>query len=151
MYLNLYNNSNALVEIAGKAISSNYFKLIFSSNLKSAKISSFDYDPILKLLIAVDPTNQILHIIGTKNEKKIKSQYYSNLTKIKLIKELNILIGGDNSGILQIFSWPFKNYETSIKTGNIYDYLLSSLNQDLGLISSLICFKNYSSIKNNNF
>ena len=146
MYLNLYNNSNALVEIAGKAISSNYFKLIFSSNLKSAKISSFDYDPILKLLIAVDPTNQILHIIGTKNEKKIKSQYYSNLTKIKLIKELNILIGGDNSGILQIFSWPFKNYETSIKTGNIYDYLLSSLNQDLGLISSLICFKNYSSI-----
>ena len=146
MYLNLYNNSNALVEIAGKAISSNYFKLIFSSNLKNAKISSFDYDPILKLLIAVDPTNQILHIIGTKNEKKIKSQYYSNLTKIKLIKELNILIGGDNSGILQIFSWPFKNYETSIKTGNIYDYLLSSLNQDLGLISSLIFFKNYSSI-----
>ena len=79
-----------------------------------------------------------LHIIGTKNEKKIKSQYYSNLTKIKLIKELNILVGGDNSGILQIFSWPFKNYETSIKTGNIYDYILSSLNQDLGLISSLI-------------
>ena len=29
MYLNLYCNSESLVEIAGKAVSSNYFKLIF--------------------------------------------------------------------------------------------------------------------------
>ena len=146
MHLNIYNDSNALVELAGKAISSNYFKLIFSSNFKNAKITSFDYDPILKILIAVDPINKILYSIGTKDDKKIKTQYYSNLTKIKLIKELNILIGGDTSGIIQIFSWPLKNYETSIKNGNIYDNLLSTLNQDLGSITSLINFKNYSSI-----
>ena len=147
MYLNLYNTSSSLVEIAGKAISNNYFKLIFSSNLKASRITSFDYDPILKVLIAVEPINKVMHLIGvTKKNKKIKSQYYSNLTKIKLIKELNILVGGDNSGIIQIFSWPFKNYETSIKNGNIYDNLLSSLNQDLGSIDSLISFKNYSSI-----
>ena len=146
MHLNIYNDSNALVELAGKAISSNYFKLIFSSNFKNAKITSFDYDPILKILIAVDPINKILYSIGTKDDKKIKTQYYSNLTKIKLIKELNILIGGDTSGIIQIFSWPLKNYETSIKNGNLYDNLLSTLNQDLGSITSLINFKNYSSI-----
>ena len=146
MHLNIYNDSNALVELAGKAISSNYFKLIFSSNFKNAKITGFDYDPILKILIAVDPFNKIAHIVGTKNDKKIKSQYSSNLTKIKLIKELNILIGGDTSGIIQIFSWPLRNYETSLKNGNIYDNLLSTLNQDLGSITSLINFKNYSSI-----
>ena len=147
MYLNLNNNSSSLIDIAGKAISNNYFKLIFSSNLKAPNITSFDYDPVLKVLIAVDPSNKMLYLRGnTKSEKKIKSEYYSNLTKIKLVKELNILIGGDTSGIIQIFSWPFKNYETSNKNGNIYDFLLSSLNQDLGSITNLSSFKNYSSI-----
>ena len=147
MYLNLYCNSESLFEVAGKAVSSNYFKLIFSTSLKNSKISSFDYDPILKLLIAVDSINKKFHIIGkSKEDKKIRCQYYSNLTTIKLIKELNILIGGDDTGIIHIFSWPLKHYETSIKTGNIYDNLLSSLNLDLGAISKILSFKNYSSL-----
>ena len=66
MHLNIYNDSNALVELAGKAISSNYFKLIFSSNFKNAKITSFDYDPIWKLLVAVDPINKILYSMQSK-------------------------------------------------------------------------------------
>ena len=148
MYLNLYNDSETLVEISGKKISTNYFKLIFSYNFKNASISSFDYDSILKLLIAIDSVNNILYIIGSgsKGDKKIRCQYASNLTMIKLVKELNILIGGDNKGIIHIFSWPLKGYESSIKNGNIYDNLKSSLNLDLGSISSLLSFKNYSSI-----
>ena len=147
MYLNIYNNSNSLIELAGKGISSNYFKLVFSSYLKNSNITGFEYDPILKLLIAVDPDNKLLHVVSnSKTEKKIKSQYNSNLTKVKLIKELNILIGGDNSGVIHIFRWPFKNYEISTPFGNISENIISSLNLDLGSISSLINFKNYSSI-----
>ena len=148
MYLNLYNSSNSLIELAGKGISSNYFKLIFSSNLKNSNITCFEYDTILKLLIAVDPINKILHILnGSKNEKKIKSQYInSNLTVIKLVKELNILLGGDTNGVIHIYRWPFKNYEISTTNGNLSENLLSSLNLDLGSITSLISFKNYSSI-----
>ena len=146
MYLNIYNDSEAMIEIAGKVISSNYFKLIFSSNFKNCSISNFDYDPILKTLIAVDSSNKHLHAVTMKNEKKTKSIYSSDLTVIKLVKELNILIGGDERGIIHIFSWPLKNHDMSVKTWNIYDNLLSSLNLDLCSISTLINFKNYSSI-----
>ena len=146
MYLNIYNDSEAMIENSGKIISSNYFKLIFFSNFKNSTISCFEYDPILKTLIAIDSINKQLHTINIKTEKKIKSFYSSDLTVIKLVKELNILIGGDERGMMHIFSWPLKNYDLAIKTGNIYDNLLSSLNLDLCSISSLISFKNYSSI-----
>ena len=134
MYLNIYNDSEAMIEIAGKVISSNYFKLIFSSNFKNCSISNFDYDPILKTLIAVDSSNKHLHAVTMKNEKKTKSIYSSDLTVIKLVKELNILIGGDERGIVHIFSWPLKNYDMSVKTWNIYDNLLSSLNPSFILL-----------------
>ena len=146
MYLNIYNDSEARIEIVGKVISSNYFKLIFSSNFKNSTITYFDYDPILKTLIAIDSLNKQLHIVIMKNEKKIRTFYSSDLTVIKIVKELNILIGGNEKGIIHIFSWPLKNYDNPIKTWNIYDNLLSSLNLDLCSISTLINFKNYSSI-----
>ena len=96
----------------------------------------FEYDPILKILIAVDSINKQLHTINIKTEKKIKSFYSSDLTVIKLVKELNILIGGDEKGMMHIFSWPLKNYDLAIKTGNIYDNLLSSLNLDSSIITT---------------
>ena len=149
MYLNLYNNCNSLIELSGKSISTNYFKLIFTYNPKGNCISCFEYDSGLKVLIAIEPENKILRILSnnskTEKEKKvINSEISCNLTTIKLIKELNILIGGDNLGFLKIFSWPFKGYEFN-EMKNINDNLISMISLDLGSISSIINFKNFSS------
>ena len=147
MYLNLYNNSNTMVELSGKSISSNYFRLIFAFNPKGNSISCFEYDSILKVLIAIEPENKKLLILSnnSKGEKKIiNTEVNCNLTCIKLVKELNILIGGDNTGMLKIFSWPFKGYEFN-EVKNINDNLISEINLDLGTISTIINYKNYSS------
>ena len=147
MYLNLYNNCNSLVEISGKAISANYFRMIFTYNPKGAYISCFEYDSGLKLLIAIEPHNQKLHILSTysKTDKRsINSEVKCNLTNIRLVKELNILIAGDNSGNLKIFEWPFKGYEFN-EIKNINDNLISVVNLDLGTISSILNFKNFTS------
>ena len=99
MYLNLYNNCSSLIEISGKSISTNYFKMIFTYSPKGSNVSCFEYDSALRLLLTIEPENKILHIISNKNEKKvINTEISCNLTVIKLVKELNILIAGDNSG-----------------------------------------------------
>ena len=147
MYLNLYNNCSSLFEMSGKSISTNYFKMIFTFSPKGISISSFEYDSTLKLLIAVEPDNKILHIVSnnSKTEKKVINREIScNITVIKLIKELNILMAGDNNGLLKIFSWPFKGYEFN-EIKNINENLISIVNLDLGSITSIINFKNFSS------
>ena len=150
MFLNLYNNCSSLIELSGKSISTNYFRLIFTYNPKGNSISSFEYDSGLKLLIAIESENKILRILSNnskaeKDKKSINCEISCNLTEVKLIKELNLLIGGDNTGGLKIFSWPFKGYESN-EIRNINENLISIVNLDLGSISSIINFKNYSSI-----
>ena len=147
MYLNLYNNCSSLIEMSGKSISTNYFKMIFTFSSKGSNISCFEYDSALKLLIAIAPKNKILYIASnnSKSEKKvINIEVSCNLTIIKLIKELNILIAGDNTGCLKIFSWPFKGYESN-EIKNINENLISQVNLDLGSITSIVNFKNFSS------
>ena len=147
MYLNLYNNCSSLIEMSGKSISTNYFKMIFTFSSKGSNISSFEYDSALRLLIAIAPKNKILYIASnnSKSEKKvINIEVSCNLTVIKLIKELNILIAGDNTGCLKIFSWPFKGYESN-EIKNINENLMSQVNLDLGSITSIVNFKNFSS------
>ena len=150
MYLNLYNTCSSLIELSGKSISNNYFRLIFTYNPKGNYISSFEYDSSLKLLIAIEPENKILRILSNtskaeKDKKTINCEISCNLTMVKLIKELNLLIGGDSIGGLKIFSWPFKGYESNEKR-NINENLISMVSLDLGSITSIISFKNYSSI-----
>ena len=147
MYLNLYNNCNSLIELSGKSISANYFKLIFTYNPKGSRISYFEYDSLLRLLIAIEPEKNLLHIVSnnSKSEKNIvNSQVNCNFTVIKLIKELNILLAGDNLGVIKIYSWPFKGYEYN-EIKNINDNLISLINLELGAITSIINFKNFSS------
>ena len=146
MYLNFYNNCNSMIELTGKSVSTHYFKLLFAFNPKGSYLSCFEYDSILRILIALEPDNKILHILSNpKNEKKITNTEVScNSTTIKLVKELNILISGDNHGVIKIYSWPFKGYEHN-EIRSINDSLISTLNLDLGSISSIINFKNYSS------
>ena len=149
LYLNLYNNCCSLMELSGKSITSNYFKIILTYSPKGNNVSCFEYDSVLKVLLAIEPENKLLHIISNnskseKEKKVINTEVNCNLTVIKLLKELNILIAGDNSGVVKIFSWPFKGYDIN-EVKNINDNLISLVNLDLGSITSILNFKNYSS------
>ena len=147
IYLNLYNNCNSLIELSGKSISTNYFRMIFTYNPKGNNISCFEFDSSLKLLIAIESEKSKLLILSnnSKTDKRmIHSEITCNIIVIKLIKELNILVAGDNLGNLKIFSWPFKGYEFN-EIKNINDNLISMVNLDLGSITSILNFKNFSS------
>ena len=157
LYLNIYSCSKTLHEFnehdRGKSVVTNHFKLVFTHNSRGRTYNSFDYDSKLNLIIAVELETNKLYLIENNNlqksEKKNNSQntieiYNTNLVCIKLFKELKILIGGDNSGVVKIFAWPLKGYEKNdIK--NINDSLINYLNLDLGYVSSLLNYKNYTS------
>ena len=87
------------------------------------------------------------------NDKKKSQAYYKNyniftevncnLKTIKIIKELQILIGGDKNGLINIYKWPFKDYDIN-QVKNINDNLVTTINLDLNPISKIISFRNFS-------
>ena len=68
--------------------------------------------------------------------------YKDKRLKIKLFKELGVLIGADNKGSINIYNWPFKDYDYNKKV-NLKENLHSYINIDTGKILSMIHFKNY--------
>ena len=123
------------------------FPRIYHYSNRNHHYSTFDYDNKLKILIAIERSINKLHLIITKKGKN--SNKYTdieikdcNLLKIKLVKELGILIGGDNKGTINIYNWPFKDYDFS-KNLSLKDNLSSYVNIDTGSIRSMIHSKNY--------
>ena len=154
IYLNMNIKSIALHELSNdssESVSLNYFHLVFTHRPKNNyKYSCFDYDPFLKVLVTVDPINKKLFILSNYNKNDKENNIYTevnncNLTSIKIIKELNKLIGGDNKGCLLIYNWPLKGYEKN-EVKNLNDNLISFISIDLGYISSILNFKNNSSL-----
>jgi hypothetical protein len=143
------------IKDAKESIVSNNFKLVFTHNAKGKKYSEIDYDPKLGVVIALEDQNNKMYILSSnkKNKQQLNSSYLSgnnsiytevacNLKTIKLIKEVQILIGGDYNGMINIYKWPFKGYEDN-EVKNINDNLISCLNLDIYQISSILNFKNY--------
>jgi hypothetical protein len=58
------------------------------------------------------------------------------------VKELGVLIGGDNKGTINIYNWPFKGYDFN-KNISLKENLNSYINIDTGPIRSMIHYKNY--------
>ena len=109
--------------------------------------STFDYDNKLKILISIERIVNKMHLIITKKgKKKIKFEDIEidncNLLKIQLVKEIGVLIGADNKGAINIYNWPFKNYDYNHKV-NLKENLNSYINLSTSPIRSMIHYKNY--------
>ena len=162
IFLNIHNDCMSFHELheegikdAKESIVSNNFKLVFTHNAKGKNYSEIDYDPKLGVVIALEDENNKMYILSSsnKNNKQSNSSYLSgnnsiyaevacNLNSIKLVKEVQILIGGDYNGMINLYKWPFKGYEDN-EVRNINDNLISCLNLDIYHISSILNFKNY--------
>ena len=168
-FLNIFSNSRTQLEYYEEnkfdKIYSKFFKIFFKHNSGNKHYDNFDYDPKLELILALDIKNQTLYLIPDmhKTDKKIVEINNCNLTNLKLINELQVLVGGDNTGAINIYKWPlngFVNYDKSKNTASISDEELNPLNSDINLnnslihhinldegsVSNLISFRNYSSI-----
>ena len=168
-YINYFSNRRVLLEYLEeykyKKIYSKFFYIFFKHNSGNKHYDYFDYDPKLEIAITLDIDNKMMYLIPDMNKKKAKIVEINNcnLTTIKLINELQVLIGGDSTGTINIYKWPlngFVNYETIEEEEydldlnlskincdiNINNSLIHSLNLDEGIVSKLICSKNYSSI-----
>ena len=123
------------------------FPRIYHYSNKSHHYSTFDYDSKLRILIAIESSINKMHLIVTKKGKRITKHEdieieNCNLLKIKLCKELKVLIGADNKGSINIYNWPLKDYDYN-KNVNLKENLHSYINIDTGNILSMINFKNY--------
>ena len=169
IYLNNFYNSITHLEYLednkyGK-IYSKFLKLFFRHNSGDNHYDDFDYDPKLELAIALNLENKIMYLISdmSKTDRNIIEINNCNLTSLKLINELQILLGGDNNGSINIYTWPLKgfvnldtfnemDYDSDISKSklncdiNLNDSLIHTINLDEGCVSKLISFKNYSSI-----
>ena len=151
MYLRIYDDSILSHEI-NQNLASNNFKMIFMHNPKGKNYSDIEFDSKLGLVLALEENNNKMYIMSILNDKK-KSHSYNknyniftevncNLTTIKLIKELQVLLGGNSNGSINIYKWPFKDYDIN-EVKNINDNLIFTLTLDLYPISKLINFRNY--------
>ena len=168
-YLNIFSSSRVQLEYYEEnkydKIYSKFFKIFFTHNSGNNHYDIFDYDPKLELIIALDIKNKTLYLIPDmhKTEKKIIEINNCNLTTLKLINELQVLIGGDDTGAMNIYKWPltgFVNIDKSEILNSVSDEEINKLNSDINLknslihrinldegsVSKLICFRNYSSI-----
>ena len=148
----LYNDQSFLLNNNG-SIAQNHIKLIYTHNPKDKKYSSFDYDSELGLVIAIQSDNKKLSIMNSMlnnnnnpngKNKNIYIEYNCNLTTIKIVKELKILIAGDLDGSIKIFHWPFKNLLDNNRT-EINEYLLNEISLHETNIKFLLNAKNFSS------
>ena len=160
LYLNIYNDCISFHELGEQGIKSskesivsNNFKLICTHNSKGKNYSDIDYDSKLDLVVALEEENNKMHILSSNNKNKNNNSIYTNnnintevscnLKSIKIIKELQVLIGGDNKGFLNIYKWPFKGYENN-QVNNINDNLSFHINMELNQISEVLNFQNFS-------
>ena len=159
MYLNLYNDCMSFHELSQQGIKSskesivsNNFKLIFTHNSHGKNYTDIDYDSKLEVAVALEEDNHKMYILSSSNKNKnnsifsnnnIYTEVSCNLKTIKIVKELQVLIGGDSNGSLNIFKWPFKDYEIN-EVKNINDNLLYFITLDLNPITRVINFSNFS-------
>ena len=138
-YLNIYYNNRAhleyLEENKSKKIYAKFFKLFFRHNSGNNHYDDFDYDPKLEIAIALDIENKAMYLIPDMNKKESRIVIINDcdLTSLKLINELEILIGGDNTGSIKIYKWPLKGYISydNINTNDFdMDLSLSKINCD---------------------
>ena len=145
------DSSHSLYELYKKEeensiLANRQFRRFFYHSNKSHHYSTFEYDSGLRILIAIEYSFNKMHLLTAKRGKN--SKIYTedieikncNLLKIKLIKELKILIGGDNLGNLNIYNWPFKDYEYK---PSLNSNLRTYINLDIEGIKSMIYFRNY--------
>ena len=164
MYLNVYNDCMSFHELCEQGIKSskesivsNNFKLIFTHNARGKNYSDIDYDSKLDVVIALEDENNKMYILSSSNKNtstytnnnnnnnSIYTEINCNLKSIKIIKELQVLIGGDSNGSINIFKWPFKDYEQN-EVKNINDNLIYYINLDLIQISKILNFRNFSKL-----
>ena len=167
--LNIFSDRRGLLEYYEENkypnVYNKFFRLIFKHNSGNKHYDYFDYDQKLEIAITLNIENKIMYLIPdmNKTERKIIEINNCNLTSIKLINELQVLLGGDNKGTIHIYKWPlndFISYDriekedydldlslSKINTDiNLNNSLIHSLNIDEGIVSELINFQNYSSI-----
>ena len=129
------------------------FKMIFMHNPKGKKYTDIEFDSNNGLVLALEQENNKMYIISILNDKKKNPTYHKNynifdevncnLTTLKIIKELQVLIAGDKTGSINIYKWPFKDYDIN-EVKNINDNLISVINIDLYPITKIITFRNFS-------
>ena len=134
-------------------VASTKFKMIFMHNPKGKKYTDIEFDSKNGLVLALEEENNKMYIMSILNDKKKSHLYHKNyniftevqcnLKTIKIIKELQVLIGGDKNGSINIYKWPFKDYDIN-QVKNINDNLVSTINLDLYPISRIISFRNFS-------
>ena len=134
-------------------VAHNKFKMIFMHNPKGKNYTDIEFDSKFGLVLALEEENNKLYIMSVLNDKKKSSTYHKNyniftevncnLTTVKIIKELQVLIGGDKTGSINIYKWPFKDYDIN-EVKNINDNLIYSINIDLSPISKVLPFRNFS-------
>ena len=152
MNLRIYNDSMAFNEL-DENVAHNKFKMIFMHNPKGKNYTDIEFDSKFGLVLALEEENNKLYIMSVLNDKKKSSTYQKNyniftevncnLTTVKIIKELQVLIGGDKTGSINIYKWPFKDYDIN-EVKNINDNLIHSINIDLSPISKVLPFRNFS-------
>ena len=158
IFLNIYNDCMSFHELGEQGIKnskesivSNNFKLIFTYNARGKNFSDIDYDSKLEIVIALEDENNKMYILSSTNKNKNASMYSDNniytevncnLKSIKIIKELQVLIGGDNNGCLNLYRWPFKGYDRN-EVKDINENLINYINLDLEQISKVLNFQNF--------
>ena len=150
--LKIYDDCMSLHEMNNN-ITMHKFKMIFMHNPKGKKYTDIEFDSKNGLVLALEEENNKMYILSILNDKKKNPIYHKNyniftevncnLTTLKIIKELQVLISGDKSGSINIYKWPFKDYDIN-EVKNINDNLISTINIDLYPITKIISFRNFS-------
>ena len=150
-FLEITDCSHSIYELYKKEelhyiLANKQFPRIFYHSNKTHHYTTFDYDSKLKLIIALEYSVNKMHLLIQKKNKGTKTVVEDieikncNLLKVKLVKELKILIGGDDMGSLNIYNWPFKDYDYK---PNINENLRTCINVEIEAIKSMINFRNY--------
>jgi hypothetical protein len=149
-FLEMVDGSHSLNELYKNdqryILSNRKFPRIFYYSDKSHHYSTFDYDFSLKMLVVIEYSNHKMHLIIPK---KGKHSHYEdieinncNLLQIKIIKEMKILVGGDDKGTLNIYNWPFKGYDYK-PVVTLNENLRTYIRLDKEGIKTMITFRNY--------
>ena len=152
-FLQVTDNSHSLLELYNKEeehyiLSKRLFPRIYYYSNKTHHYTAFDYDISLKILIALEYSVNKMHLLIPKKSKSSKIYTENielkncNLLKIIIVKELKVLIGGDDIGSINIYNWPFKSYDYK---PNLKENLRFCINLEIEGIKSMINFKNYHS------
>ena len=152
MNLRIYGDCISLHE-ANENVASTKFKMMFMHNPKGKNYTDVEFDSKNGLVLALEEENNKLYIMSILNDKKKSRTYYKNyniftevncnLKTIQIIKELQVLIGGDKSGSINVYKWPFKDYDDEIKI-NINENLITTINIDLSPITKILTSRNFS-------